>query len=74
MSYLRRYNGRALLVVLNMSEAPQNAKFDLSGEGFATKQAKAVVSTAGKSGSVPLGSLELKPFEVFIGEVSSEKK
>jgi alpha-glucosidase len=72
MSYLRRYQGRAVLVVLNMSAEPQNASFDLSAQGFASKQAMTLVTTAGKARSVQLSAVSLRPFEVYIGEVSTQ--
>ena len=67
LSYLRNYNGQAVLVVLNMSSSPQKAKFDLSGLGFANASYKTLLATpqsasAGKEVSLP-------PFGVFIGEV-----
>jgi hypothetical protein len=34
MSYPRSYQGKAVLVVLNMSAVPRNATFKLSGQGF----------------------------------------
>ena len=70
MSYLRRHNGRAVLVVLNMSDGVQKTSFDLSGQGFSAKQAKALVSTNGKTGNIPLKDVSLRPFEVLIGEVT----
>jgi alpha-glucosidase len=73
MSYLRRHNGRAVLVVLNMSSGAQKTSFDLSGQGFSVKEAKTLVSTAGKAGNIALEDLPLQPFEVFIGEVTAAK-
>lgn len=73
MSYLRRHNGRAVLVVLNMSNGVQKASYDLSGQGFGAKQARTLVSTDGKTGSINLGDVALHPFEVFIGEVTGGK-
>src|SRR5499427_142397 len=43
-SYLRRYKGQAVLVVLNMSPAPQKVSFDLSQQGFNTKEAKTLLT------------------------------
>ncbi len=34
MSYLRRYQDEAVLVVLNMSAEPQKVSFDLASQGF----------------------------------------
>ncbi|MGE5113551.1 MAG: alpha-amylase family glycosyl hydrolase, partial [Acidobacteriaceae bacterium] len=73
MSYLRRYNGQAVLVVLNMSDQPQKASFDLGALGFQQKQARTLLSTAGKAASLSLNAVSLKPFEVYIGEVGARK-
>ena len=73
MSYLRRYNGQAVLVVLNMSDQPQKAGFDLGAQGFQQKQVRTLLSTGGKSASLPLNAVSLKPFEVYIGEVGGKK-
>jgi alpha-glucosidase len=67
LSYLRNYDGQAVLVALNMSSSPQKAKFDLSGLGFANATYKTLLATpqsasAGQEVSLP-------PFGVFIGEV-----
>ncbi len=72
MSYLRRYQGRAVLVVLNMSAQPQSASFDLGAQGFQSKQAQTLITTAGKPVSVDLKTVSLRPFEVFIGQVTGK--
>jgi alpha-glucosidase len=73
MSYLRRYQGRAVLVVLNMSDQPRQASFDLSKQGFSVKRAKTLLSTSAKAPDVQLHSVALQPFEVYIGEVGGQK-
>ncbi|HEU5402865.1 MAG TPA: alpha-glucosidase [Terriglobales bacterium] len=72
MSYLRRYQGRAVLVVLNMSAQPQKTAFDLASQGVQAARARTLVTTAGKPASVELKSISLQPFEVFIGEVGGK--
>ncbi len=72
MSYLRRYQGRAVLVVLNMSAQPQSASFDLGAQGFQSKRAQTLITTAGKPVSVDLKTVSLRPFEVFIGQVTGK--
>jgi len=72
MSYLRRLQGRAVLVVLNMSSEPQNTSFDLGPQGFPSGQAKTLVTTEGRPASLYLNKISLRPFEVFIGEVSAK--
>jgi alpha-glucosidase len=69
LSYLRRYNNEAVLVVLNMSSQPQEASFDLAPQGFAAKSANTLLTTMkGTTGS--LSHLALEPFAVYIGSIS----
>ncbi len=72
MSYLRRYQGRALLVVLNMSDQPQKASFNLAPQGFSAKQAKTLLSTGAAADRVPLNAITLPPFEAYIGEITGQ--
>jgi len=67
LSYLRSYKGKAVLVALNMSDAPRMVKFDLSQHGFASLKLTPLVGSveADKAGVV-----ELKPFGGLIAEVS----
>jgi alpha-glucosidase len=69
-SYLRRYKGQAVLVVLNMSTAPQKVSFDLSQQGFNTKEAKTLLTTTKAGATQALSGIALDPYTVFIGEVS----
>ncbi len=69
-SYLRRYKGQAVLVVLNMSAQPQTVSFDLSSQGFSAKQAKTLLTTTKAGSEQALGSVALAPYTVYIGEVS----
>ena len=67
MSYLRSYKGKAVLVVLNMSDAPRKARFNLSAQGFSSfKLSPLVVSAASAKG----GEVSLEPFGVMIAEVN----
>jgi alpha-glucosidase len=67
MSYLRSYKGKALLVVLNMSDSARTVKFDLAKQGFATFTLTPVV---GSFESGKPGVLGLKPFGAVIAEVN----
>ena len=69
LSYLRRYKDKAVLVVLNMSGAPQKASIDLSTQGFANAKPNVLLTTLGDAGGM-LGDLTLEPFAVYIAEVS----
>ena len=71
MSYLRRYKDNAVLVVLNMSSAPQKASFDLAAQGFSAGQAKTLLTTTpGLGKDATLSDMTLAPFSVYIGQVS----
>lgn len=69
-SYLRRYKGEAVLVVLNMSAQPQQEKFDLTGQGFDTKLARTLLTTSKQSDAATLTNLSLEPFGIYIGAIS----
>ena len=69
-SYLRRYKGQAVLVVLNMSTAPQKVSFDLSQQGFNTREAKTLLTTTKAGATQALSGIALDPYAVYIGEVS----
>ena len=69
-SYLRRYKGQAVLVVLNMSENPQNVSFNLSKQGFSTGEAKTLLSTINGGATQKLSGMSLPSYTVYIGEVT----
>ena len=69
-SYLRRYKGQAVLVVLNMSDGEQKVSFDLSKQGFGNAEAKTLLSTIGGGATQKLAGMSLPPYTVYIGEVS----
>ena len=68
MSYLRAYQGKAVLVALNMSASPQKATFDLAAEGFASAGLKTLVTTP--QSSAQGREVTLEPFGVFIAEIA----
>jgi alpha-glucosidase len=71
MSYLRRYQDEAVLVVLNMSPEPQKASFNLTPQGFSSSEAKTLLTTMpAMQGSARLADMSLAPFSVYIGEVT----
>lgn len=67
ISYLRRYKNDAVLVAINMSGQPQKTSFHLPG--FAGPKARTLLTTAKSAGAPDLNSMQLEPFEVYIGEV-----
>ena len=65
LSYLRTYQGQAVLVALNMSGADRKVSFDFSKEGFSS--AKGLVATGESSANGTVVALE--PYGVFIGQL-----
>jgi alpha-glucosidase len=66
MSYLRSYKGKAVLVALNMSAAPQKTIFDLSKQGFGGDALKTLIAS---SASATGNAVTLEPFGLLIAEV-----
>jgi glycosidase len=67
MSYLRSYKGKAVLVALNMSAAPQKATFNLSPQGFGQTSLKTLV--ASPEASAKGNEVALEPYGLLIAEV-----
>jgi hypothetical protein len=53
-----------------MSDSQQNISFDLSKQGFNSKQAKTLLATTPSTGPQSLSGMVLEPFSVYIGEVA----
>jgi len=71
LSYLRRYKGEAVLVVLNMSSSDQKVGFDLASQGFPSGKAGTLLTTlSSHPKDVSLSGIVLEPFAVYIGKVS----
>ncbi len=69
LSYLRKYNGEAVLVVLNMSAQPQTVKLDLATEGFAGASAKVLLTSGGPADTVKVSAVKMAPFSAYIAKV-----
>ena len=71
LSYLRRANDDAVLVVINMSAKPQRVRFDLSQQGFGSGAAKTLLTTQPSlKNTSSVKQLMLEPFAVYIGEIT----
>ena len=68
LSYLRTYKGKAVVVAINMSAAPQKLALDLRAQGFG-QRAKTLLATDTQTANVKLSELSLQPYGVYIGEV-----
>jgi alpha-glucosidase len=66
LSYLRAYNGRGVVVVLNMSNVPRKVTLPLKANGFSSAQSLISNGVAAPKA----GKLALPAFGVFIGELS----
>jgi alpha-glucosidase len=67
LAYLRKYKEQVVLVVLNMSAAPQEAGFDLLGLGIVGK-VRPLLSSVGAA-HTQIKHIKLQPFEAYIAEV-----
>jgi alpha-glucosidase len=70
LSYLRKYQDKAVLVVINMSAKPQKATFDLSKQGFSSGTVTTLLTTQKVEGTQKVSEVALQPFAVYIGEVA----
>ena len=68
MSYLRSYQGKAVLVALNMSDAPRKASFNLTKQGFASFNLNPLVASGGAT--VKGKEVTLEPFGLLIADVN----
>jgi alpha-glucosidase len=69
LSYLRKANDQAVLVLLNMSAQPQTVRLNLEPAGFSAPKLSPLLST----GTAPMGSadgISLAPFGVMIAKVT----
>ncbi len=70
LSYLRSYQGKSVLVALNMSASAQKASFNLTGQSSSPATLNRLLATPGAEAN---GSdLTLPAFGVFIGEVAGK--
>jgi alpha-glucosidase len=71
LAYLRRTDKAAVLVALNMSGAPQTLQPGLAAAGERAESGKVLIGTRRTAGtSLPLGAIDLQPFEVVIADVA----
>ncbi len=71
MSYLRAYKDGAVLVVLNMSAEAQTVHFELASQGFASSEAKTLLTTIDQlKNKATVSQMTLPAFSVYIGELS----
>jgi len=67
LSYLRKSKNDAVIVVINMSAAPQTVNFNLSNQRLSVKSAKTLLTTqASLQNSSSVAQVSLEPFAVYI--------
>jgi alpha-glucosidase len=69
-AYLRRYKGEAILVVLNMSNAAQNARFDFAPAGFSAPKLSVLLTNAHAPVTPSADGLALQPYSAFIAKIT----
>jgi alpha-glucosidase len=68
-SYLRRYKGEAILVVLNMSGTSQNTHFDFAAAGF-TAPKSSVLLTNARAVTPRADGWALQPYSALIAKIT----
>jgi len=71
ISYLRQFKDEAILVAINMSDAPQMVSFDLSAQGYTGPKAATLVTDM--NNAPPSGALKpfaMEPLSVYIAKIS----
>jgi alpha-glucosidase len=66
LSYLRRYQNDAVLVVINMSDHDQTARFDLAAQGLGGRTARPILQSVA---SGDLAGVKLGPYGIYIAEL-----
>jgi glycosidase len=67
LSYLRSYKGRSVLVVLNMSDAPQRVSLAL--KGVPGKSGKTLLSSFAAPERMNVSEISVEPFGAWIAEL-----
>jgi alpha-glucosidase len=71
LSYLRKYNNEAILVLLNMSNTPQKIKLNLAPQGFASPKLTVLLSTFQQpTSTAPADAVDLPPFGALITKIT----
>jgi alpha-glucosidase len=71
LSYLRKDNNEAILVLLNMSNSPQKIKLNLAPQGFASPKLTVLLSTFQQpTSAAPADAVNLPPFGALITKIT----
>jgi alpha-glucosidase len=70
LTYLRRYKGEAVLVILNMSAVEQRVPFDLSATGLSAPKLEVLLTSFHKQVKGMFAVLPMEPYSVFIAKIT----
>src|SRR5580692_6517661 len=70
LTYLRRYKGQAILVILNMSGTEQRVPFDLSPTGFREPKLEVLLTSFHKQMKGMFAVLPMEPYSVSIAKIT----
>ncbi|MGB7282103.1 MAG: alpha-glucosidase [Candidatus Acidiferrum sp.] len=70
LTYLRRYKGEAILVIINMSSTVQKVPFDLSEAGFSAPKLEVLLTSFHKRVKGMFAQMPMEPYSVFIAKVT----
>jgi len=70
LTYLRRYKGEAVLVIINMSATEQKVPFDLSESGFSAPKLEVLLTSFHKRVRGMFREMPMEPYSVFIAKVT----
>jgi len=70
LTYMRRYKGQAILVMLNMSATEQKVRFDLSPAGFVEPKMEVLLTSFHKQLKGMFMELPMEPYSAFIAKVT----
>jgi alpha-glucosidase len=71
LTYLRKDKNEAILVLLNMSNAPQKIKLNLAPQGFASPKLMVLLSTFPQpTSATPADAVDLPPFGAVIAKIT----
>jgi glycosidase len=68
-SYVRRYKGEAILVMLNMSASAQKARFDLSSLGFSSPKMSVLLTSFQKPLPGTSSEVPMEPYSALIAKI-----
>jgi len=69
LAFLRRYKDEAILVVLNMSAAPQQVRFNLAPAGFPMPKLGVLLTSFHSPLPPASGAIPMEPYSAFIARV-----